>query len=148
MAWTSAYNVCAWRLSLKAFLTQSFRSTFRVISRTNKRYYKGKKMQNFDSGSTMSYPLALRININKKQTNKQTNRTSVLCLPWCWLALPSFLGPIAYHFILYYYYSKPIAFLSWLSYFGSIKPDITARFFGYLYRVYFQFFIYILKVCF
>ena len=105
-------------------------------------------MPNFDSGSTMSYPLALRININKKQTNKQTNRTSVLCLPWCWLALPSFLGPIAYHFILYHYYSKPIAFLSWLSYFGSIKPDITARFFGYLYRVYFQFFIYILKVCF
>ena len=29
-------------------------------------------MPNFDSGSTMSYPLALRININKKQTNKQT----------------------------------------------------------------------------
>ena len=28
-------------------------------------------MPNFDSGSTMSYPLALRININKKQTNKQ-----------------------------------------------------------------------------
>ena len=105
-------------------------------------------MPNFDSGWTMSYPLALRININKKQTNKQTNRASVLCLPWCWLALPSFLGPIAYHFILYHYYSKPITLLSWLSFFGSIKPDITARFFGYLYRVYFQFFIYILKVCF
>ena len=29
-------------------------------------------MPNLDSGSTMSYPLALRININKKQTNKQT----------------------------------------------------------------------------
>ena len=29
-------------------------------------------MPNFDSGSIMSYPLALRININKKQTNKQT----------------------------------------------------------------------------
>ena len=26
--------------------------------------------------------------------------------------------------------------------FGSIKPDTTARFFGYLYCVYFQFFIY------
>ena len=105
-------------------------------------------MPNFDSGSTMSYPLALRININKKQTNKQTNRTSVLCLPWCWLALPSFLGPIANHFIPYHYYSKPITLSSWLSFFGSIKPDITARFFGYLLRVYFQFFIYTLKVCF
>ena len=76
-------------------------------------------MPNFDSGSTMSYPLALRININKKQTNKQTNRTSVLCLPWCWLALPSFLGPIANHFIPYHYYSKPITLSSWLSFFRA-----------------------------
>ena len=132
----------------KSIFNSKLSKYFQRISRTNKRYYKGKKMPNFDSGSIMSYPLALRININKKQTNKQTNRASVLCLPWCWLALPSFLGPIANHFILYHNYSKPITLSSWLSFFGSIKPDITARFFGYLLRVYFQFFIYTLKVCF
>ena len=32
--------------------------------------------------------------------------------------------------------------LSWMSFFGSIKPNIRARLFGYLYYVYFQFFIY------
>ena len=38
-------------------------------------------MPNFDSGSIMSYPLALRININKKQTNKQTNKQNFSALP-------------------------------------------------------------------
>ena len=43
----------------------------------------------------------------------------MLCLPWCWLALPSFLGPIANHFIPYHYYSKPITLSSWLSFFRA-----------------------------
>ena len=43
-------------------------------------------MPNFDSGSTMSYPLALRININKKQTKKQTNKQNFSALPTLMLA--------------------------------------------------------------
>ena len=35
-------------------------------------------MPNFDSGSAMSYPLALRININKKNKTKQTNKQTEL----------------------------------------------------------------------
>ena len=38
-------------------------------------------MPNFDSGSTVSYPFALRININKKQTNKQTDKQNFSALP-------------------------------------------------------------------
>ena len=129
----------------KSIFNSKLSKYFQRISRTNKRYYKGKKMPNFDSGSIMSYPLALRININKKQTNKQ----NFSALPTLMLvSVTIFSRAHSKHFILYHNYSKPITLSSWLSFFGSIKPDITARFFGYLLRVYFQFFIYTLKVCF
>ena len=106
-------------------------------------------MPNFDSGSTMSYPLALRININKKQTNKQTNKQNFSALPTLMLVNVTIFSR-AHSKSLYSLslLSKPNTLSSWLSFFGSIKPDITARFFGYLLRVYFQFFIYTLKVCF